>query len=293
MDVRRGTWVAVAWGLVALQGCAYDVQQSSLVPAAVPPPPTTHEGSADLYVGHSTVAFLSRPELAPNEEAGLWIPRHQVDGQMGVRLHRRGRLRLYYRESIWRGAMKAAPTTMPNPRRNAHVAGTGYAFRAGGFGEPWSVNFGFDLAVAVIPSWVHVEPTSWCTRDCVARTEIQTDIVPIFGASISSRYRVTSALALRMGLALQTHPTNQQSFSSNSTSAAVYVGAPNLLIDAGMEVGFTDWLRGVVNVTVPATAAPVRYGPIIGLGLRAVFEPADATAAPMNTESDAPRITMR
>lgn len=272
MRVGVAGWGVLAWGLVALGGCAYDVQQSSLVPAAVPPPPTTHEGRADVYAGHGTVVFLSRPELAPNSEAGLWIPRHQVDGQAGFRLHRRGRFRLHYRESIWRGAMKAAPTTLPNPRRDAHVMGTGYAFRAGGFGEPWMIDFGFDLAVAVIPSWIHAEPTTHCTVDCVPRTEVQIDAVPVFGTWVSWRQQVSPVVALRLGMTLQTHPTNQQSFGSDSPSAKVYVGAPNLLLDAGAELRLTDWLRAIVTVTLPTTAAPVRYGPILGFGLRAVLE---------------------
>jgi hypothetical protein len=264
---RLGGVVLALWLQGALHACTtYRVQQSSLVPMAVPPSPARFDSRGDALLGGSTVAHVGQPDLFPSDEAGLYVPRIQGEGQVAVRAHRRGSVRLLYREGFHRGALPSHPTLMPNPGRNTRAAGAGYAFRLGGFGERWSVDLAAELMVAGIPSYVHVT-----TDDDPVRTVLQYDLVPVFSGSIVASHEISSQVRVFCQFALQTHPTNRRDFTSTRPRGEVYMGAPNLILGIGFEMDANDWLSLLPQLHWPATAAPVRYGPIITLALRARF----------------------
>jgi hypothetical protein len=249
-------------------GCTtYRVQQSSLVPAAVPPPPARFDSRGDLFLGNGTVAHIGAPELFPSEDAGLYVPRTQLDGQMAVRLHRRGALRLLYREGFQQGAIATFPTLIDAPERNVRTGGLGYVVRLGGFGEAWSVDIGFELLMANIPSNVLITSDAGVHR----RSGLQIDMVPVFSNWLLASHRISDHARFFYQLALQTHPTNQRDFTSTSPRGEVYVGELNVVVGLGFEVDVNHWLSVVPQVHWPATAKPIRYGPIIALGFRARF----------------------
>ena len=262
-------WVAL---LCAQTACAtYDVRQSSLVPAATPPPPPSFERRADLYVADTTVLFLDEPERAPNETAGLWIPRHQLDGALSVRFGRYMGMRLTYRQGLSAGAMRAAPTTLPNPGNDVRAVGLGMSFRVPFHGEPLELLLSWDNSLVLVPSYVEATCISWCDGSARTVTRHDVDSVPMLSAGASLQYVADDHHRAWLTLVGQTHPTNQERFESTETDAQVEMGRANLIAALGAEIHVTEGFSFVPQIQWPVTAMPVRYGPILGLGLRGSF----------------------
>jgi hypothetical protein len=73
-------------------------------------------------------------------------------------------------------------------------------------------------------------------------------------------------------LAIKNHPTNLEHFTSSVPRGQVFAGAPNVIAGVGGELRLGSWAALVPQLQLPLTAAPVRYGMIFGLGVRAVIE---------------------
>jgi hypothetical protein len=100
------------------------------------------------------------------------------------RLHRRGALRLLYREGFQQGAIATFPTLIDAPDRNVRAGGLGYVVRLGGFGEAWSLDIGFELLMANIPSNVLITSDAGVHH----RSGMQLDMVPVFSNWLLSRW---------------------------------------------------------------------------------------------------------
>ena len=259
----------VLWMLV---GCAtFDVQQSSLVPAATPPPPASFDRVADVYAADTTVVFLDEPERSPNETAGLWIPRHQIDGAIGVRFGRYMGMQLTYRQGLSAGAMRAAPTTLQNPGRDVRAAGIGMSFRVPLGDEPLELHVSWHNALVQVPSHVEATCVSFCGAPGSTTVRDEVDGVLMLSAGASLQWSFDEAGRGWLGLVGQTHPTNQERFASGDTDAEVEMGPLNLLASIGVEIELVEGFSVIPQLQVPITARPVRYGPILGLGLRGSF----------------------
>ena len=104
---------------VAATACAtVQIQQSSLVPAPVAPAPATDRGIADVYLGDATVTFISRPKRAPDDDSGLWIARHLLQGAITVHANRLLAVRLAAFDGLHQGALQAAPTSLRVPSQD-------------------------------------------------------------------------------------------------------------------------------------------------------------------------------
>src|SRR4029077_5748594 len=107
----------VLGGLALLAaGCTtYHVRQSSLVPAMALPPEPVSRGVADLYLGDSTVTFLSEPEPAPDSQAGMWVARPNLELAGTLRPLENLGFRMLGMDSLSEGAIRTAPTTLHAP----------------------------------------------------------------------------------------------------------------------------------------------------------------------------------
>ena len=260
--------------VLAAAGCVtYKVQQSSLVPAAtLPPPPTASgRGIADLYVADSTVSFLLTPELAPNENAGLWIPRTQVDGALTLRPGRGLGLRLLWLDGLPQGAMAASPTTLSNPGGNTWGVGFGFDVSSDQR-APWAVGASLDLLALTVPSHVIAVCVENCPLASIQATgHSQTDTVPLYSVAMRLTWRAGASARLFVTGAIKNHPTNMATFESAFPDGEVSSGRVNVLTGVGAEIQLGEWLSVVPQLQIPLTERPVRYGPIFAVGARATL----------------------
>jgi len=284
-----------------MSGCAssvYRVQTASFVPIpALPPPPSTR-GDADLYLGDNTVAFMSRPNLAPNENAGLYLPRTQLDA--AVSFHPGGSStggRLVYRHAFSGGAFEAAPTTLPNPNTDAFAPGLGLSLHADlGADGQFGLDVIADLMLASIPSFVRVTCVEGaCTPGEIVDEHTQRDEVFLASGAVFMTYTWNQRSRIFVALAFQNHPTNIGDFETIDRTPEVEPdeGPVNFLVGAGADIVLTDWLSLVPQIQTSVTARPVRYGPIFGIGLRGTFgaTPAQEPAAPANAPAPVMPLT--
>ncbi|HMI94055.1 MAG TPA: hypothetical protein VK509_21930, partial [Polyangiales bacterium] len=77
--------------------------------------PTTDQGIADVYVGDATVTFVSRPRRAPDDDSGLWIARHLLQGAITLHVTPLLGVRLSGFNGFHQGALQASPTSLRVP----------------------------------------------------------------------------------------------------------------------------------------------------------------------------------
>jgi hypothetical protein len=249
----------------------YDIRQSSLVPAATAPPVPTNTGLGHAWVSDSTIVFLDPPELAPNENAGLWIPRTQVELALGFHASDHFGMRGVGLVGAPWGAMAAAPTTLPNPGTSVFGGGLAMSFRGRGAGD--RVYFDFDVACQLlsVPSYVIIDD-SGSVPSPISSGHLERDEVWLGWIAIVPHVVVNEDVTLLGSFSLRNHPTNLASFTSTEAEAEVEEGPVNLVVALGAEVHAEEWLDIVPIVQWPVTRDPVVYGPIIGVGARATFE---------------------
>lgn len=257
------------------------VQQSSLVPAPTLPPMPAHDGKFDVYLGSSTVTGVSRPDLTRTaSESGLWIPRTQLDGAISFRPVRRFALRADWIVGFSADAQALANTRGPNPGTSVWGLGIGATGRFDQEGEQWFVDVSADMIALSVPSHVQVCTDASCTS---FRSESdQRDTVPLLSIGAVAGYRVAPEVALVFSTAFRNHPTNDGSFSSIDGDAEVSTGPANWLVGVGAQLRVAPWLALTPMVQVPITANPVRYAPILTLGVN--FTLPDEPAAPVEPE---------
>ncbi|HEY3353475.1 MAG TPA: hypothetical protein VGQ83_09520 [Polyangia bacterium] len=259
--------------LVATTGCpAYHVQQSSLVPALSLPPPPSSRGVADFYVADSTVTFLMPPELAPNENAGLFIPRTQLEGAFAGRPSEWVSLRLLWLDALPQGALAAAPTRLPSPDMHAWGIGGGIVVGTPERHGPLSYHVAVDVLPVSVPSRVRVACVQNCEGAPPPRETLQRDTVPLMSLMTTLGWAVSPTVRLTASAAVKNHPTNIESFRSLTPRGEVYSGPLNVIVGLGGEFRLGSWCSLVPQLQIPVTAEPVRYGMIFGLGVRATLE---------------------
>jgi hypothetical protein len=240
------------------------VRQSSLVPAATLPPTPIESRGADIYFGDSTVSFLDKPELAPNADAGLWIPRTQLEAAISLRMSRLVSIRLCWLDGLSEGAIRASPTTLDNPDANTFGVGPGVVFHGRLPDQPVSMLLAFDTVVVNIPTLVFVESDPADRHD---------ELVTIWSVTMTGAYHIDEGIRLLASVGIRNHPTNAAERIDTDIGAKVESGPANVLVGIGAELQVTEGLSFVPQVQWPVTADPIRYGPIIGLGIRGRFGP--------------------
>jgi hypothetical protein len=241
-----------------------NVQQSSLVPAPTLPPLPAHEGEYDVYVGNSVVTGVARPDLAPTE-SGLWVPRTQLDGAFAWRPYRRFAMRANWMMGFAADAQRVAPTVGPNPDQLLWGLGLGATYRFDEPGQPWFVDLSLDYVGLSVPSRVVITCMEPCLDMSVPKE--QRDSVPLLSAGAVAGYRVRPDVSLVFSTGVRNHPTNVANFESLTGDAEVRMGPVNWLVGVGAQFRLVPWFAITPMVQVPLTANPVRYAPIVTLGL--------------------------
>ena len=261
-------------------GCVhYDIRQSSLVPIPTLPATPSRTGPVDVLLSSHTLTAMTAPTRASStSDAALWVPREQIEGAFSARmLGRRASIRLDWMHGLSSGARAIVPNELPRPASAVWGVGPGISFHGGDdFG--WQADVSADVLLVSVPSWV--EATASCSWPCSATPSApevteQTDSVLLYSVSTVVGYRVDDALRVFATLAVRNHPSNRAAFVSNDPDAEVYSGPVNLLAGLGVEIGVASWLSLIPQVELPVTESPVRYAPVLSLGVRATVP--DAT----------------
>jgi hypothetical protein len=240
------------------------VQQSSLVPAPVAPPPATDRGLVDAYVGDATVTFVSRPKRAPNDDSGLWIARHVLQGAITVHVSPLLGLRVSGFEGLRSGAMQAAPTSVRRPDQDVRGFAVGGVVNAAAGDHAFVATM--DFGAIAVPSYVECRG-----EDCGFVDAEQSDIVMTAVASAGYAVRVSGGVRPQLSLTLQNHPSNDESFAAWAPDAEVQHGPLYGTVALLVEVQPLEWLAIAPAVQWPLTRSPIVYGPIIGFGVRGIL----------------------
>lgn len=265
--MRAGPIAASVMSL-AIAGCTtFKVQQSALVPAATLPMLPSERGRLDLQFEDSTVTFLSRPKRAPNSDAGLWITRHLLQGGFSGHLSPNIRLGFSGMAGLWQGAMRAAPTTLANPERTAGGLGPGVS---GTFplGEHDHLHVSLDALLLSIPTRVFSRCVSFCedVPEVRAGTGRETILQTSFALAATHDVSRTVRLAARVGV--RNHPENHEEIENGDGTAEVDHGPIYVIAGFSTDFALNEWLNVVPTLQWPLSRSPVRYGPILSLGVR-------------------------
>ncbi len=265
MGARLVIRLAVASALASV-GCMpppHVVQQSTLAPVPTVVLPPSFEGFAEASLGDSTLLYLRPPELAPNAGAALYLPRTQVEGSLSIRVARRVRVRVPYLVAPSSGAVAAAPTTLDSPGATAWGVGSGVAVRAGGFGEPWNVDFVADTSLLSIPTYMQDEGVPGSGR-------VRYSALPQLAITVSPGYVIAPGTRLFVVATLRNHVTNAAAFTTSLSDPSPRVSAGPFYLPVGVGVEF----RPVCGLSItpvfqwPLGSSPVEYGPVLSLTVR-------------------------
>jgi hypothetical protein len=245
------------------------VQQSSLIPAPVAPAPGIDKGIADAYVGDATVTFVSQPHRAPSSDSGLWVSRHLFQGALTLHASPLIAFRMTGLSGLSQGALKTAPTLLPNPGDGVFGYGAGVLVTL-----PWDPHrllLSLHVDVLSIPSFVQSACESSCDpAERITDSRHDRDEVVRSVVTAGYGYRFNHLLGAQLTLTFQNHPTNREAFESDSRDAEIHTGPIYVTAAVGVEWTPVEWLGVAPLLQWPLTRSPIEYGPIIGLGVRGI-----------------------
>lgn len=260
-----------------VSGCtSYRVQQSALVPAAtLPALPASQPAVADVYIEDSTVTFVSEPERAPSSDAGLWVTRHLLQVAASAHITDYLAIRMLAPVGLAQGAMRTAPTLLARPDKPVTGGGGGVTLSLPFGGGSQQLHFSTELSILSIPT----RSTATCVTGCegkppVVKRQQRKYVTPlVLGLDYILELRQGARLAIRAGL--RGHPVNHEVIDNSDGGAEVEMGPAYAIIGTSLEVQLADWLSITPTVQWPVNRSPIRYGPIISVGVRGT-----ATRAP-------------
>jgi hypothetical protein len=274
--------------LASLAGCIPQdytaIRQSTLVPVPTMPPPVTRRGRADVQLGDSIATILGDRELRPNEDAALWLPRHQLDGSITVRASRWFAIRALGGAGLAQDATAAAPTDFPSPGGAAGWLGLGAIFtylHESGLG----LDVELDTTVAFVPSMVQAQNCRWIgdttSWDYDGRYECggwsdwrrDSDVVPMLAGTLRLVWAPNEWVMVYAGATGRNHPTNDATRTAayGDADSEVSFGNFAVVVGAGAEFTIEDVFSIIPHFTWPVYGGPVDYGPTIGLSIRGRF----------------------
>jgi hypothetical protein len=274
MDIAHGRSMRVRLGKFALcivlgcMGCtSYHVMQSSLVLPPVAPPPATEQGLLDAYVGDATVTFVSRPSRAPGDDSSLWITRHVFQAALTWHANQLIALRVDGLVGLHQGALYTTSSRLPNPGGNVggYGAGASLTLPSG----PHRFLLSADLLFVSVPSYAETTCVSCDEAQFHAGHSRETIFQAVSTAGYA--YRFDPRFHIQLIATLQNHPTNQESFTSSHAGSEVEYGPLYAGLALSVEWLPIPWLGLIPALQWPLTRSPIRYGPIVGFGVRGLI----------------------
>lgn len=258
------TTASVGLLLALCLGCIRDsLLRSTLVPLPTLPSMPAHGGAFEVSVASSTLTAVSEPNYA-GTASSLYVPREQLEGAISVRGGRRFAARMNWLAAISTDTLPLAGTALGTPRGPLFGVGPGVTLRVGALDQPWFVELSADALLLSVPSDV---------RDCAAPCPPDTsgrhvgEGVFLFSAGAFAGMHLTPEVAVVFATAVRTQPTTGATSPGLDASTPVELGSATWLMGFGVELRLRPWLGLAPMVQWPITASPVRYAPILTLGL--------------------------
>lgn len=256
--------------LTGLTACStYSVRRAALVPHMTPntrsgqPVQRTVEGG----LGLSTLAQAGAPSEAAKANAGLFIPRTQVNATIRRRVNDRLDVGFTWERGLSKGATKLA-SDQPD-LNNGDVSGGGVSvyYSAPMRNPNFSIGLSTDLMAYSIP---YVEFRT-CVENCLEGTDIThgRSTQPVASLGITPSYK-KDQWTFFGGLTAKNHPTIEKGSVDNGvlfSDDEVSAGNFNVVANAGAELDLGGGFRGMVHVYQTLSADPVDYKPTLGIGL--------------------------
>jgi hypothetical protein len=272
--------------LSAVAGCAtHTVRQSTLFATPTAGAPPTSHGRADLYVGGSGTTYIETHSRDPSTTGGSWLTRGQIDGQVGIRIHRFVGIRIAGFVGLPDGAVAPDPTTLERPSAVVFGAGPIGSFGYATEDDPFFVRAEFGLSLSFMPSVLSVTDMSG-PCPCPTSREEHLSFMPVVQGGLLAGYWVLPELALSGGLVLRNQP--RRAFSGefgtlDSGSAQLDFGDLAAVPWVALEVEIERAVGIVVQLQYPILG-DVLFGPTISGGVRGVF--GEGPSAPGGSDVD-------
>lgn len=256
--------------LIGLGACStYSVRRSALVPHMTP---NTRSGqpmqrNAEGGLGLTTLAQAGAPSEAANANAGLFIPRNQVNASVRRRVNERLDVGFTWDQGLSKGATKIAADQPDLKDGDVYGGGVSMYYSAPTSNPKFSIGLSTDLMAYSIP---YVEYRT-CVENCFEGTDIShgRSTQPVASLGITPSYK-NDKWTFFGGLTAKNHPTIQKGSVDNGlllSDDEVSEGNFNVVANAGAEVELGDGFRAMVHVYQTLSADPVDYKPTLGIGL--------------------------
>ena len=267
--------ILVAITLVSLAaGCStYSVRRSALVPM---PAPSARSGApltrpAELAVFSPRVAELARPSEGDGANAGLYLPRVQVDGAARFRVNSNFDVGLLWDQGLSSDATAITPD-QPKPRNGSTFGGGVSMFYSAEAGHDLRIGFDLNVLRYSVPYIEYRTCVDYC--DGATMTDVEDGRRGVWVASVGlvPSYQV-GALTWFGGVTLRNHPTNTKGEVESSidnaldSSDEIRSGPMNLILSGGVEWAMSDRIKAMAQIFAPVTGNPVVYAPTVGLGM--------------------------
>jgi len=254
----------------AASGCAtYSYRHAALVPTYAPPLRSgqpMQDNRLEVGVGNGSIVSAEEPGRGADDNVGIVVPRHDVNGQLRVRAHRNVDVGFVYDRGLEQQAVNLR-SDQPTPD-NGDVWGAGPRVMAG-FDITPALRMGmvFDALLYSIPYITY----QTCVDSCVLAWDESSVTrargnVTVVGASLLPSYRIGNRLAVFAGMHVRNHPTirlgNVGSFDATEPEG----GPLGFLVNAGAEVEIGAGVRALVEVH-QATSEIASYAPTLAVSL--------------------------
>ncbi len=261
--------------VLATTACTESVRRAALVPNMQPIQRSGQpigDTAVELGVGSPTLVSTAEPKEAKDANAGIVLPRWEVNGALRARLTHNLDIGLIFDQGMKSGARKVNED-MPFPD-NGNVYGYGCSlFYSREVGDKLDLGLGLDVAFYSIP---YVEYRTCTGEDCILGDYTivfeDRDMVGVMALGVIPSYRVSEKLTLFAGATVRNHPTIEKSDVENSLDPLfdpedVEAGPLNLVVSGGAEVQLGGGFKAMAYIFQPVTRDPVVYGPSFGLAL--------------------------
>lgn len=261
-------------GCVGSDEPLYAVRRSALVPHPQPPMQTGHAPDDDLRltVYDSTVLVPVRPVETAGANAGLYVARHNLGGDLAIAVSPRTELLLGGEASLLRGAMAISRDAPPPPLDTSAV----FTMRAGmAHAVQLSDDVQLGLHLSLGSSTIPYNEEGRCLMNCGASTYYATSgthEVMDWSASLLPNYRV-GRLTMFGGLTLTNHPTNSKYDTVRETQLAyeddaqTRTGPTYAIAGAGAEWAASRTVHFLAQVFEPLSTSVAAYAPAFAVAL--------------------------
>jgi hypothetical protein len=266
-NLMRRTFIALWFGLCSLACSHYSIQQTSLVPPAIPSPIPASTVGPDFALLGSYVTRASDPNRL--QDASLWVSRGIATGTFEYAFHPAS-IRVTGFTAPSTGAIRAQRDGFSNPARPVWGGGPGAVVRILRYNERHNLTFTGDLWLAIAPSRID----SRCIEDCNFASgggaRVDRSAAFMFNQGLQYRFRLLPEIGFTTSVTLQNLLRNDEirERSALGGRSKIRMGAPHPMLDAGVEL--TPWPWVSVNPVVGWIAPPgaLRYGASLSLVVR-------------------------